>query len=78
VVLYERKFVGISHTKLFRQVGGLQAKIFRMPKNLPAPTVMSKGGQKYICKGAKSGKSLFSPLETKKTTFFAKLLSHLK
>jgi len=73
-VLHGRKFVSKSHTKLFGQVGRLWAKILRMLKNLPACTVMSRGGQKYICRGAKSGKILFSPLETKKTTFFAKHL----
>ena len=29
-------------------------------------------GQKYFCRGAKSGKISFSPLETKKTTFLQK------
>jgi len=32
-------------------------------------------GQQYFCKGAKSGKITFSPLETKETTFFANMFT---
>jgi len=32
-------------------------------------------GQQYFCKGAKSGKITFSPLETKETTFFANMFN---
>ena len=34
--------------------------------------IFSRGGPKYFCREGKSGKIRFSPLETKKTTFFEK------
>jgi len=78
IVLYGKKSVGKSHTKLFGQVWGLRAKILRTPTNLAASSLMSRDWAKICLQGrAKSGKIVFSPLETKKTTFSAKNLMGL-
>jgi len=50
---------------------GAERIVSRQGPNVDFPGV----GQKYFYKGAKSVKISFSPLETKKTTFFAKKLS---
>jgi len=47
-------------------------KSFACPKICLLLQVCPGVGQKYICREAKSGKILFPPLETKKTTFLAK------
>jgi len=62
----------------------------RVPLNMAAERIFSRkgpivdflgAGQKYFAGAAKSGKITFSPLETRKTTFYAKIdgkMSNLK
>jgi len=71
-VLYGRKFVGKSHTKLFGQVGGLRAKILRMPKNLPAPTGVSRGWPKIYLQGGQEWQNFISTTRNKENNFSCK------
>jgi len=74
-VLYGRKFVGKSHTKLFGQVWGTSGKDSSHAQKFACSCIYVQGLAKNIfAEGAKSGKISFSPLETTKTTFFAKRL----
>ena len=59
----------------FRQVWGTSGNNLSRAQNFSCSYTYVHGvGQKYVCRGGKSGKISFSPLEAKKTTFFAKKL----
>jgi len=72
IVVYGRKFVGKSHTKLFGQVWGTSGKNPSHAQKFACSYIYVQGlAKNSFAEGAKSGKIAFSPLESKKTTFCA-------